>query len=91
MVAPANSVLPAISGVAQVGQTLTAWPGAWANSPAFSYQWNADGTPISGATDQTYVPVAGDVGDVITVSVTGTNTAGSASETSVGTAAVISA
>lgn len=89
--APANTVLPAISGVAQVGQVLTAWPGAWTNSPAFGFQWSADGSPISGATGPTYTPVSGDVGDVITVTVTGTNSAGSASATSVGTAAVISA
>jgi hypothetical protein len=89
--APANSALPAISGVAQVGEVLTAWPGIWDNSPAFSYVWEADGVAIPGATSATYTPVIGQIGDVITVVVTGANTAGSASAESVGTAAVIAA
>lgn len=87
--APTNSVLPAISGVAQVGEVLTAWPGVWANSPTFSFVWKNEGVAIPGATGETYMPVTGDVGDNITVTVTGTNTAGTASATSVETAAVI--
>lgn len=89
--APTNSVLPAISGVAQEGQTLTAWEGVWTGSPTFAFQWEADGTPVPGATEKTFVPAAGQVGDVITVVVTGANAAGSASAESVGTAAVIGA
>jgi len=89
--APTNTVLPAISGIAQVGQVLTAWPGVWANSPAFSYAWKNEGVAIPGATGSTYTPVVGDVGDNITVTVTGANSAGSASATSVETAAVIAA
>src|SRR5690606_11725296 len=75
--APVNSVLPAISGVAQVGETLTAWGGVWSQAATFTYQWEADGTPILGATAQTYVPVTGDIGKPITVVVTATNSAGS--------------
>lgn len=87
--APVNSVLPAISGVAQVGETLTAWGGVWSQAATFTYQWEADGTPILGATAQTYVPVTGDIGKPITVVVTATNSAGSASAESVATADVI--
>lgn len=87
--APVNSVLPAISGVAQVGETLTAWEGVWSHAATFTYQWEADGTPILGATAQTYVPVTGDIGKPITVVVTATNSAGSASAESVATADVI--
>lgn len=90
--APTNSVLPAISGTAQVGQTLTAYPGVWANEPtAFTYQWKNEGVAINGETAATYVPVVGDVGDNITVTVTGTNSAGSASSTSAETIAAIAA
>lgn len=89
--APVNSVLPAISGVAQVGQTLTAWEGVWSQAATFTYVWELDGTPIGGATGKTYVPVTGDIGDPITVVVTATNSAGSDSAESVATAGVIGA
>lgn len=90
-VAPANTVLPAISGIAQVGEVLTAWEGVWTGSPTFTYAWEADGTPIVGATSKTYTPVIGQIGDVITVVVTGTNTDSAVAAESVGTAAVIGA
>ncbi|RVI58530.1 hypothetical protein CN189_26150 [Sinorhizobium meliloti] len=89
--APENSVLPAISGTAQVGQTLTSTTGTWSGSPTFARQWKAGGVAISGATAATYVPVVGDVGKVITVTVTATNDSGSVSATSAPTAAVIAA
>jgi predicted secreted protein len=90
--APSNSTKPAISGVAQVGVLLTAFDGVWANEPtSFTYAWEADGTPIGGATAKTYTPIIGQIGDVITCVVTGTNSAGSASAESAGTAVVIAA
>lgn len=89
--APVNGILPAISGVAQVGQTLTAYPGTWAPFAAFTYAWEADGVAISGATSRTYVPVVGDIGAALTVVVTATNSAGAASAESAATAAVIAA
>lgn len=90
-VAPTNSVLPAITGTAQVGQTLTSTTGTWAGTPTptFARQWEANGAVISGATAATYVPVAGDVGKLITVVVTATNPAGVVSKQSAATAAVI--
>lgn len=80
--APSNSLKPAISGVLTVGETLFAWPGAWAGATSFTYQWKNAGVNISGATSQTYVLQAGDSGDAITVAVTGTNSEGSATATS---------
>jgi hypothetical protein len=86
---PANTVLPAVSGIAQVGQNLRAFTGVWTNNPAFTYQWKKAGANIAGATADTYVPVAGDVGAAITVAVTGTNSLGAATATSAATANVI--
>ncbi len=90
---PANTVAPAITGTAQVGQTLTVSNGTWTGNPTptFTRQWKANGTNISGATATTYVPVVGDIGKTITCTVTGTNMVGSAQATSAATAAVIAA
>lgn len=84
--APVNSVAPAISGVAQVGEVLTAYPGVWSGAPSFAYQWKNEGTNLSGATSQTYTLQASDAADTITVTVTATNSEGSASATSAGLA-----
>ncbi len=92
-VPPANTELPTITGTAQVGETLTASEGTWTGTPTptYSYQWEADGVDIVGATDATYVLTAAEEGTVITVTVTATNSAGSASATSAGTEAVTAA
>jgi hypothetical protein len=84
---PVNTVPPAISGAAAVGQTLTCSNGSWDNNPtSFAYQWNQDGTPISGATNQTYVVGAGDQGHTLTCTVTATNDGGDTPATSAGLA-----
>ena len=87
---PANSSVPTISGTAQVGQTLTATTGTWTHNPtSFTYQWNRTGGAISGATASSYVPVTGDIGSTLTVSVVAMNTGGSSSPaTSAATSAV---
>ncbi|RWB27548.1 MAG: hypothetical protein EOQ42_12185 [Mesorhizobium sp.] len=89
VIAPENTVLPAISGNAHVGSTLTASTGTWLNGvDTFAYQWKADGTNV-GSNQNTYVPVSGDVGKVITVVVTATNAGGSTPASSGATSAVI--
>lgn len=92
-VIPTNSTVPSISGTAQVGQTLTSSNGTWTHNPiSFTFQWKRAGTPISGATAVTYVPVVSDIGSALTVSVTATNSGGSSTAaTSLGTASVIAA
>lgn len=90
-VAPVNSRLPSIAGIAQVGQELKASPGIWTGNPIFTFQWEKDGSDISGATTDSYTPVVGDIGSTITVTVTATNSTGSASATSGGTADVVAA
>lgn len=87
---PRNTVAPAVSGTAQVGQTLTCAPGTWGGNPAtYSYQWKRGGSVNVGTNQATYVPVAGDIGFTISCVVTATNSTGSASATSNSTAAVI--
>jgi len=88
--APVNTVLPAITGTATEGQTLTASAGTWTGSPTYSYQWKRGGVSIDGATASTYLLVSADVGSTITVTVTATNAGGSASATSAATASVAS-
>ena len=76
--APGSAVAPAITGTPSVGQTLSCSEGKWSAYPtAFTYQWNRDGSPISGATGQTYLVVAADRGDSLTCTVTAANEQGS--------------
>ena len=77
-----NTVLPAITGTAQVGQLLTTTNGTWLNSPAFTRQWYAGGVAIPAATGLTYTVLAGDVGKTINVVVTGVSTNGTQTATS---------
>ena len=90
---PTNSAVPTISGTAMAGQTLTATTGTWTQNPtSFTYQWKRAGGAIPGATASTYVPVTGDIGNTLTVSVVAKNSGGSsAPATSAATATVIPA
>jgi hypothetical protein len=91
---PVNTALPTISGTVAQGQLLTAVVGTWTGSPTFTFQWRrCDATggacvDIAGATGQTYLLGAADMGTTIRVAVTGTNAAGSASAVSAQTTAV---
>ena len=94
-----NVLAPVIGGSAQVGATLNADPGSWLGlGPiSYAYQWrlcDASGgecANIEGATKQDYTPVEEDISKTTRVVVTATNIEGSASETSVATAAIGSA
>ena len=97
-VPPANTVLPSVSGTAQLGQTLTVANGSWSGSPtSFAYRWrdcDASGSScvdIAGATGSTYLLVAADVGHTLRVVVTATNAGGSTAATSAQTAVVLGA
>jgi hypothetical protein len=64
--------IPSVVGATEVGETLRAIPGTWAPAPvAVSYQWNANGVPIPGATGTTLLLTEGQLAKKITVSVTG--------------------
>ncbi len=82
--APANTVLPSVSGAAVEGQTLSASSGTWSGSPtSFAYQWEDCNTAgeacanIGGATASSYKLVSGDVGHTLRVAVTASNAGGS--------------
>lgn len=85
-----NTVVPAVTGTAQVGQVLTVSNGTWtpATGLTYAYQWKSGGANV-GTNQNTYTPVAGDVGKTITATVTATAGVASASATSAATAAVI--
>ena len=84
---------PAITGTAQVGETLTADTSGIADedgltNASFSYQWLAAAAEINGATASTYTLVAADAGKAIKVMVSFTDAAGNDEElTSAATAA----
>ena len=65
---------PTISGTVRVGETLTAETrdiedADGMSGAVFSYQWLANGADVAGATNETYTPVADDVGKAIKVKV----------------------
>ena len=64
---------PSVTGTPQVGFQLTAVPGRWGpGAVILSYQWNRDGVAIAGATSSKFKPSAADVGQSVSVAVTGT-------------------
>ncbi len=83
--APVNSVAPAATGSPYLGQTLSASTGTWSNSPSgYTYQWQKNGTNISGATASTLaVSTASPAhGDTLRCVVTAANAGGSTSTNS---------
>ena len=96
--APANTSAPTISGAAMVGSTLTASSGSWSGTTPmnFSYRWqrcNSGGgncKNVSGAHSQTYKVAKGDAGRTLRVSVTASNSDGSANAVSAPTGVVAS-
>jgi hypothetical protein len=83
---PLKSTPPVISGVARIGETLSATPGTWSGTVpmTYSYLWrrcDMAGTAcvtIPGATAENYTLTAADVGATLRVRVTATNAAGTA-------------
>lgn len=87
---PVNTLAPAVTGTATVGQVLTTTLGTWTGDPTITYarQWKRDGVAISGATGATYTLVADDATKKVKCTVTATNGGGSVSVDSNETAAV---
>ena len=98
-VAPSSTTPPAIAGSAQVGSTLTATTGSWAgDSPiTYSFAWlrcNTSGNAcaaIAGASTQSYLIVAGDLGATLRVSVVAVNATGASAAVSAPSSTVASA
>ena len=95
--APKNTARPTVSGLARVGEELTADAGTWTGAPdTFSCQWlrcdsaGATCVDVTGATGKTYGVRAGDVQHRLRVAVKATNGAGSTTATSELTAIVTS-
>ncbi|MCU1458214.1 MAG: hypothetical protein JWL73_2306 [Actinomycetia bacterium] len=92
--APTNTAPPAISGTAQVGNTLTASTGTWTGSPtSFSYQWsrcNGSCTAVANP-GASYALTGADQGSTIVVAVTATNGTGPSSPASSTPTAVVAA
>lgn len=89
-VAPTNTVAPAITGDAEVGETLTSSTGTFTGDATitYTYQWFAGGVALSGATTSTLLLTSAHLGKIIQVRVTGTNNSGYAYGFSAPTAAV---
>jgi predicted secreted protein len=88
VVAPYNTVLPAVTGTATVGQTLTTTNGTWAGNPTitFARQWqvgnsndqnDASWANIAAATNLTFVLTSGQLSKYVRCRVTATNSEGS--------------
>ena len=88
LVAPVNTVRPALSGTARDGQTVQTSTGTWTGTAPITYTfaWRRCDTSgnncvtIPSATSQSYVIVPADVGSKLYALVTATNAAGSASQ-----------
>jgi Transglycosylase SLT domain len=76
---PVNTVRPFLLGTPKTGATVKVNPGKWTSTPAptFKYQWFLDHKLVAGATGDTLKLTADDAGEILTVTVTATNSGGS--------------
>ena len=94
---PVNTSPPQISGTPRQGQTFTAYPGTWTNSPtSYSYDWircdaSANNCAPIGIHRRQYTLTDDDVGHRFKVSVTASNSGGKATAVSTPAPAVTAA
>ena len=95
---PANTLRPALSGIARYTEVLTATQGVWTGTQpiSYAYQWRrcdtqgANCTDIPGAKSLTYTLALADIGWRVDIKVTATNEYGSATMRSWLSATIIS-
>lgn len=92
MAAPANTVLPAITGTVEVGYTLACSQGTWTGGvQSYAFQWyrvNDTAVAVTGATTSAYIVSALDTGHALHCTVTATNNTGSTAADSADTITV---
>lgn len=84
--------VPSITGQAELGQTLTAEPGAWPHGTTLTFEWFADGMPDATTTSPTLAVADRHVDTALSVRVVGRDENGTdvgASETSAPTLRVL--
>ena len=90
---PVNTLAPAVTGTATVGQILTTTDGTWTGypTPTYTYQWQRAGVNIGSATNSTYTLVNADSASTISCVVTATNSASTVTASSNSTSTVTGA
>lgn len=78
---PSDQILPQVTGVPKVGETLECSVGTWTGTPPISYsrQWLLDGVSIAGEVQSTYLVQAADEGHLVSCQVQASNAVGSES------------
>lgn len=80
---PENTAKPQITGTPQSGFSLSCSKGNWSNSPGnFDFYWKLDNNRISDADTSVYTPKNGDIGHLLSCSVTASNQYGNSTASS---------
>jgi hypothetical protein len=82
--APANTVAPLVTGIADEDEVLSCTEGTWVGTGtiSYTYQWQRGSSAISGATSSTYTVTLADRGFLISCVVTATDDLGDRSVSS---------
>lgn len=91
--APVLTASPAVTGTAEVGETLTCSTGTFTGDApiTYDYQWFANGVAVQGANTSTYELSSSDIGKIFMCRVMAKNNSGSAFGFSATTNAVVNA
>lgn len=87
---PTGARLVAITGSPVIGQLLIAQRSSLVGATEVGFQWLREGQVISGATSETYEPTIADVGQAISVQLTGTVLSAAPSEAKIDTVMIVS-